>query len=138
MSHETATTLPRVCVIGAGSSGIAAGKQLKDAGLPFDCFEKASAVGGLWNFGHDAGHHAAYKSLHINTSKQIMEFSDYPMPDEYPDYPSHYEIAAYFADYIEHFGFADHIHLNTTVESAATTASGRSAWTAVSCASTTR
>jgi dimethylaniline monooxygenase (N-oxide forming) len=118
MRDEIDSTLPRVCVIGAGSSGIAASKQLHDAGIPFDCFEKASEVGGLWNFGHDAGHNAAYKSLHINTSKQIMEFSDYPMPENYPDYPSHYEIAAYFADYIEHVGFGDHIHLNTAVEHA--------------------
>ena len=106
MSPDTATALPKVCVIGAGSSGIAASKQLHAAGIPFDTYEKASEVGGLWNFGHDAGHNAAYRSLHINTSKQMMEFSDYPMPADYPDYPGHEEIADYFADYIEHFGFA--------------------------------
>ena len=119
MGYSTNSNLPRVCVIGAGSSGIAASRQLQAAGIPFDCFEKASEVGGLWNFGHDAGHDAAYKSLHINTSKQIMEFSDHPMPESYPDYPSHFEIAAYFADYIEHFGFGDRIELNTAVEHAA-------------------
>lgn len=119
MRTQQSIQLPKVCVIGAGSSGIAAAKQLHDAGIPFDCFEKASEVGGLWNYGHDAGHNAAYKSLHINTSKQIMEFSDYPMPESYPAYPSHYEIAAYFADYIEHFGFAESVHLSTAVESAA-------------------
>src|SRR4051794_21722449 len=118
MSPHEVQQLPKVCVIGAGSSGIAAAKQLHDSGIPFDCFEKASEVGGLWNFGHDAGHNAAYKSLHINTSKQIMEFSDYPMPENYPDYPSHYEIAAYFADYIDHFGFKGNVHLNTAVERA--------------------
>jgi hypothetical protein len=31
-------SLPRACVIGAGSSGIAAAKQLYLAGVPFDCF----------------------------------------------------------------------------------------------------
>jgi hypothetical protein len=110
--------LPVVCVIGAGSSGIAAAKQLHEAGIPFDCFEKADRVGGLWNFGHNAGHHAAYRSLHINTSKEVMEFSDYPMPVDYPDYPGHYEIAAYFDDYIEHFGFRDAISLGVEVERA--------------------
>ncbi|MGH2907109.1 MAG: flavin-containing monooxygenase [Solirubrobacterales bacterium] len=127
MNHVQSQQLPRICVIGAGSSGIAASKQLFDGGFDFDCYEKASQVGGLWNFGHDAGHHAAYKSLHINTSKQIMEFSDYPMPGDYPDYPSHWEIAAYFADYIEHFGFGDRIHLNTAVERAERSADG--VWT---------
>ncbi|MBI5309520.1 MAG: NAD(P)-binding domain-containing protein [Actinobacteria bacterium] len=112
------STLPRVCVIGAGSSGIAASKQLHQSGIPFDCFEKATAIGGLWNFGHDAGHNAAYRSLHINTSRQIMEFSDYPMPESYPDYPSHSDIAEYFADYVDHFGFRDKIQLGVEVERA--------------------
>ena len=113
MTSQSSARLPRVCVIGAGSSGIAAAKQLHEHGLPFDVYERASEV---WNFGHDAGHHAAYKSLHINTSKQVMEFSDYPMPAHYPDYPGHEEIAEYFADYIDHFGFGDRIHLKTGVE----------------------
>lgn len=105
-------------MIGAGSSGIAASKQLHAAGIPFDTYEKASQVGGLWNFEHDAGHNAAYRSLHINTSKQVMEFSDYPMPKHYPDYPGHQEIADYFADYIDHFGFGDKIKLRVAVEKA--------------------
>lgn len=117
-SPGSTNNLPKVCVIGAGSSGIAASKQLHQHGIPFDTYEKASSVGGLWNFGHDAGHNAAYRSLHINTSKQIMEFSDYPMPADYPDYPGHEEIADYFADYIEHFGFGDKIQLNTAVDHA--------------------
>lgn len=109
------TGLPRACVIGAGASGIAAAKQLHQAGIPFECFEKASQIGGLWNIDHDAGHAAAYRSLHINTSKQTMEFSDFPMPSHYPDYPGHEEILAYFNDYVDHFGFRDRIRLNTEV-----------------------
>lgn len=115
---DRTSELPKVCVIGAGSSGIAASKQLHAAGIPFDTYEKASTVGGLWNFGHDAGHNAAYRSLHINTSKQVMEFSDFPMPKHYPDYPGHQEISDYFADYIEHFGFGDKIKLRTAVAKA--------------------
>jgi hypothetical protein len=112
---QASRRLPKVCVIGAGSSGIATSKVLDEHGFPFDCFEKASDVGGLWWFGHDAGHNAAYRSLHINTSKDIMQFSDYPMPADYPDYPSHKQIADYFAEYIDHFGFRDKIKLNTEV-----------------------
>ena len=36
-------SLPRACVIGAGSSGIAAAKALYLAGVPFDCFEARAA-----------------------------------------------------------------------------------------------
>ena len=39
--------MPRACVIGAGSSGLAAGKALKDAGVAFDIFESSDRVGGL-------------------------------------------------------------------------------------------
>ena len=35
----TSTELPRVCVIGAGSSGIATAKVLHERGVPFDCYE---------------------------------------------------------------------------------------------------
>ena len=47
-------TLPRACIIGAGSSGITAAKALADRGIPFDCFEKSDKVGGNWVFGNRA------------------------------------------------------------------------------------
>lgn len=118
MSSSDSKQLPKVCVIGAGVSGVSAAKQLHAGGLDFDVYEKASDVGGLWNFGHDAGHDAAYRSLHINTSKQTMEFSDFPMPDHYADYPGHEDIADYFKSYIDRFGFRDRIKLNTAVKHA--------------------
>ena len=52
---------------------------------------------------------AAYRSLHINTSRERMEYSDYPMPKSYPDFPHHTQIAAYFDAYVDHFGFRDRI-----------------------------
>ena len=35
---------PRVCVIGAGPSGVAACRALSEWGVPFDCFEKRDSV----------------------------------------------------------------------------------------------
>ncbi|MBL0078699.1 MAG: hypothetical protein IPP53_06140 [Bacteroidetes bacterium] len=46
---------------------------------------------------------SAYKSLHINTSKQMMSFSDFPMPNNYPDYPHHSLIFDYFNEYVDCF-----------------------------------
>ncbi len=40
----------RVCVIGAGASGLAALKCCLDEGLNVICYEKTEDVGGLWNF----------------------------------------------------------------------------------------
>jgi dimethylaniline monooxygenase (N-oxide forming) len=107
----------RVCIVGAGSSGIASCQVLHERGIPFDCFEKGSGVGGNWRYGNDNGMSSAYRSLFINTSRRLMEYASYPMPDEYPDYPHHSQIAAYFDDYVDHFGFRDRIRFNVEVRS---------------------
>jgi dimethylaniline monooxygenase (N-oxide forming) len=112
------TELPHAAVIGAGSSGIAAAKALHERGIPFDCFEKSDRVGGNWVFGNRNGMSSAYRSLHINTSRERMEYSDFPMPLAYPDFPHHTQIAKYFDDYVDHFGFRDKIEFETGVERA--------------------
>ncbi len=94
----------RVCIIGAGSSGIAACKVLKDHGILFDCYEAGDRVGGNWVYENVNKMSSAYKSLFINTSRPRMQYSDYPMPEHYPVFPHHTQIAEYFNDYVEHFG----------------------------------
>jgi dimethylaniline monooxygenase (N-oxide forming) len=108
----------RVCLIGAGSSGIAAAKALHARGIDFDCFEKSDRIGGNWVFENINGMSAAYRDLFINTSRPRMEYSDFPMPDSYPDFPHHTQIAAYFEEYVDHFGFRDRIVFNTGVQHA--------------------
>jgi dimethylaniline monooxygenase (N-oxide forming) len=105
----------RVCVIGAGSSGITACQVLQARGVDFDCFEVGSEVGGNWRYGNDNGMSSAYQSLHINTSRQLMEYAAYPMPGNLPDYPSHWQIARYFDAFVDHFGFRDRIRFRTEV-----------------------
>src|SRR5947209_5216785 len=109
-------SLPRVCVIGAGSSGIAAAKALYAARVPFDCFEMGPVVGGNWVFENPNGQSACYRSLEINTSCPRMAFSDFPMPEYYPDYARHFEVRDYFERYVEHFGFRHTISFSTKVE----------------------
>ncbi len=107
----------RVCIVGAGSSGIAAAQVLHARGVAFDCFELGSDVGGNWRYQNDNGMSSAYRSLHINTSREAMEYKAFPMPEDYPDYPSHWQIAAYFDSYVDHFGFRDKIRFRTEVVS---------------------
>jgi len=97
------TTLPKVCVIGAGSCGLPVIKALKERGIPVTCYEKTANIGGLWCIENKAaGATAAYDSLHINTDTRMMKYRDYPMPDSIPAYPSHTEIHRYFRNYAEH------------------------------------
>jgi dimethylaniline monooxygenase (N-oxide forming) len=105
----------KVCVIGAGSSGIVACQVLNARRIAFDCFEKGSQVGGNWRFENDNGMSSAYRSLHINTSRRVMAFKTLPMPDHYPDYPDHFQMAAYFDEYVDHFGLREKIRFQTEV-----------------------
>jgi thioredoxin reductase len=105
----------RVCIIGAGSSGITALQVLHARGVEVDCFELGSEVGGNWRYENDNGLSSAYESLHINTSRQLMEYAAHPMPADLPDYPSHRQIAAYFDDFVDHFGLRHLISFRTEV-----------------------
>ena len=105
----------KVVVIGAGSSGISSCQVLNARGIDFDCFEIGSKVGGNWRYENDNGMSAAYRSLHINTSRRTMAYASYPMPEDLPDYPNHFQIAQYFDDYVDHFGFRDRIRFRTEV-----------------------
>jgi cation diffusion facilitator CzcD-associated flavoprotein CzcO len=60
---------------------------------------------------------SAYRSLHINTSRGLMAYKTYPMPEDYPDYPNHFQIAKYFDDYVDRFGFRGRIRFRTEVKS---------------------
>jgi thioredoxin reductase len=122
------TTLPRCAIIGAGSSGITAAKGLREKGLDVTVFEASDRLGGNWVFDNPNGMSAAYRGLHINTSRERMEFTDFPMPKSYPDFPHHTHIAAYFESYVDHFGIRPLIRFETTVTHAQR-GPGGSGWT---------
>jgi cation diffusion facilitator CzcD-associated flavoprotein CzcO len=112
------SSLPRVCIIGAGCSGFTTAKRLKDYGIEFDIFEASDDVGGTWYYNNPNGMSACYQSLHIDTSKWRLAFEDYPVPDDWPDYPHHSQLLQYFHDYVDHFDLRKHIAFNTRVEKA--------------------
>jgi cation diffusion facilitator CzcD-associated flavoprotein CzcO len=105
----------KVCVIGAGSAGIAMCRALVHRDVPFDCYERRAQIGGLWRYPADGGHSCAYASLFANTSKTVMQYPSYPMPDDYPDYPHHTQVARYFDDYVDHYGLRQHVQFETEV-----------------------
>jgi hypothetical protein len=106
----------RVCIIGAGSSGLVAAKIFHQRGIPFDCYDLSSGIGGLWRYNNDNEMSSAYRSLHINSSRHEMAFSDYPMPSEFPDFPHHSQILRYFENYVDHFNIREKITFRTRVE----------------------
>jgi thioredoxin reductase len=112
-------TSARVCVIGAGPSGITAGKNLLQAGVRnIVIYEKGDQVGGNWIYSPRLSHSSVFDTTHIISSKTLSQYEDYPMPVEYPDYPSHKQLLAYFQGYAAHFGVTDLIRFNTEVKKA--------------------
>src|SRR4051795_52215 len=109
-------SLPRTAVIGAGISGLTAGKMLDDYAVPYTCFESSDRVGGNWAFDNPNGHSSAYRSLHIDTSKHQLSFKDFPMPADYPDFPHHTQIKDYLDAYTDTFGLREQIEFRNGVE----------------------
>ncbi len=112
-------------MIGAGISGLTAGKALSDRGLPYTCFEASDDVGGNWYFGNPNGRSSAYQSLHIDTARDSVSFRDMPMGPDYSDYPHHAEIKEYLGRYADAFALRDRIRFKTAVERAERKARGR-------------
>lgn len=111
----------RVCVIGAGSSGLVALKELREQGHYAYCYEKAGSIGGVFAPGarseNDTTAHA-YDELEMNVSNHFMAFSAFPRHEESKRYWSAAEYARYLHDYAEHFRLFDHLRLHTEVLSA--------------------
>ncbi len=113
-----------ICIIGAGSSGVAVGKALKDAGLGFDCFEKGSDLGGMWRYENDNGMSSAYRSLHIDTSRRNLGYSDFAFPEDAPDFMSHRDVLRHLAAYADRFGVREHVRFRTVVTAVRPAAGG--------------
>ncbi|BCJ36659.1 flavin-binding monooxygenase [Actinocatenispora thailandica] len=108
-----------VCVIGAGSSGLAAVKNLREHGFEVDCYERETGVGGGWDVGADRS--PMYLGLHMVSSRPFTQFPDFPMPDAYPDYPDHRRVLDYLERYADHFGLREHVWFGTEVVDVAAT-----------------
>jgi hypothetical protein len=105
----------RFCILGAGSSGLAVAKNFRQYGIEFECLEREGDVGGNWYYGRP--HSSVYRSTRLISSKRGTEYTDFPMPDEWPEHPPHELVWQYLRDYARHFGLYSSIEFNTAVQS---------------------
>ncbi|MFT3732235.1 MAG: NAD(P)-binding domain-containing protein [Hyphomicrobium sp.] len=105
---EGISTLERHIVIGAGPVGLAMAAALKHRGIPFDLVDAASGVGGNWL-------HGVYRTAHIVSSKKATEYTDYPMPEDYPDFPSADQMLAYLTNFANDRGLVANAEFNKKV-----------------------
>ena len=106
----------KVLVVGAGPSGLAALKEMREAGFDALACDSRTSFGGV--FALDSG--VTFDGLHLTSSNVFISFSDFPAYDVHKGvkYWSKAEYYEYLRQYVEHFDLAPHIELQTSVERA--------------------
>lgn len=104
------STTKRICITGAGPSGLVALKEMLAVGHDAVVLEKNTSVGGV--FGKDAG---TYDSLYLTTSNFYMAYSDFAALEKRPAYISKEAYTRYLEAYCDHFDLWPHIKFGCTV-----------------------
>ncbi|PIN00899.1 Flavin-containing monooxygenase [Handroanthus impetiginosus] len=123
----------KVCVIGAGPSGLVAARELRKEGHNVVVLEQSHDVGGQWLYepkvdqenplGKDSFlkvHSSMYASFRLASPREIMGFRDFPFVvkkgSDMRRFPGHRELFLYLIEFCEKFGLREMIRFNTRVE----------------------
>lgn len=61
------------------------------------------------------GEASVMQSTVINTSKEMMAYSDYPPPSQLPNFMHNTQVMEYFRNYAKHFKLIPHIRFQTEI-----------------------
>lgn len=133
LQGEIKVTKKRICIIGAGPSGLAQLRAFqsaaeKGAEIPgIVCYEKQSNWGGLWNYTWRTGvdehcnpcHGSMYRYLWSNGPKEGLEFADYGFEEHFgkpiASYPPRAVLFDYIKGRVEKADVKKYIKFNTVV-----------------------
>lgn len=100
----------RVIIIGAGMSGLLAGKRLKEEGIDFLIIDKNSDVGGTWL-------ENTYPGCRVDSANHMYSYSFEPY-----DWPQHFSdnqaLLKYFQQVADSYQLREHLLLDTEVTEA--------------------
>jgi dimethylaniline monooxygenase (N-oxide forming) len=115
----------KVCVIGAGPSGLTTIKQLLDEGHDVTCFEKQGDVGGIW-YRHegDEDQMKVFDNLTLTISMKLMAYSDFRHTGDRVFFTNK-EYFRYLSAYADKFGLRKHITFRTAVDNVRKDEDGR-------------
>uniref|UniRef100_A0A8D2CQX0 Flavin-containing monooxygenase n=1 Tax=Sciurus vulgaris TaxID=55149 RepID=A0A8D2CQX0_SCIVU len=104
-------TKKRIAVIGSESCGHSFVKCCLDEDLESVCFERTDDIGGLFRNqkNPEEGRVSISKLVIINTSKEMMCFSDYIIPDYYINFMHNSQVLEYFRTYAKDFNLLKYI-----------------------------
>lgn len=106
----------RIAVIGAGAAGLCCAKYLVQDGFEdVTIFEIGTQVGGLWCYQNDNGLSSAYRTLHINTARDLTNFSDFRFDDDVQMFPDHWDMHRYLVAYADKFDLRRRIRFRSRV-----------------------
>lgn len=114
--------IKKVCVIGAGVSGLVAAKTFLEDGFEVTVFEKQAGLGGVWEQSR------TYPGVTTQSSRHTYCFSDYPMPDDYPEWPEGEQVCRYLQSYADYFRVSEKIHFQTEVTDISRTVGQKEVW----------
>ncbi|MBW4507671.1 MAG: NAD(P)-binding domain-containing protein [Scytonematopsis contorta HA4267-MV1] len=112
----------RVCIIGAGISGLVTAKTFVEEGYEVLVYEKQHALGGVWEKSR------RYPNVRTQTPGRMYSYPDYPLPDSYPEWPSGEQVNAYLESYANHFELLKRIQFNTEVIALKAIDNGHKGW----------
>ncbi|CAN6180694.1 unnamed protein product [Urochloa humidicola] len=136
MSADIAPQPKKVCVVGAGMSGLAAARELRREGHAVTVMEQCGDVGGQWLYDPRTDtddplgaatpvkvHGSMYASVRLISPRECMGFSDFqfvPRPTtgdgrDARRFPGRQEVYCYLKDFCTAFRLADAVRLNTRV-----------------------
>jgi dimethylaniline monooxygenase (N-oxide forming) len=121
--------IQKICVIGAGISGLVTAKTFIEEGYEVQVYEKQGAIGGVWEKSR------RYPGVTTQTPGKIYTYPDYPLPDSYPEWPTGEQVNAYLESYANHFGVIDRIQFNTEVIALNAIDDGHQGWMVTLCTS---
>ena len=123
MASPKTVSPKRVCVIGAGVSGLAAAKAFATRGHNVTIIEKSVDLGGVWEPAR------SYPDVQTQSPKDLYRYTDRAMPASYPEWPTGPQVHAYLGDYAKSFGLERLLRFNTKVENMAPRGDGKPGWT---------
>lgn len=109
----------KVCIVGAGPSGLIAAKSLlhdqPKGTFDVTIFEAQNHLGGLWPPGKDDHAGFVHPLMVANQSKHTVQFSDLAWPDDAPEFPRAWHIGRYLGRYHDRYCRGAELHLGERV-----------------------